>query len=119
MDIKREGDRLSATEKILSRIGRESGTEDLAKELDKNKSTHQARILRRMRKGTCTVKTLAHDLDMGERTVEAILSFMVHDGYIEDVSCSNTCRLCPMSCNQDASIKMYTLTSKSIEYLEQ
>ena len=91
----------------------------LREEPDTKKSTLQARILTRMKKGTCTVKTLAHDLGMGERTVEAILSFMVHDGYIEDVSCNNTCRLCPMRCNQDTPIKMYTLTSKSIEYLEQ
>lgn len=119
METKRKGERLSVAKKIVSRTGKISNTNDLAEGSDMNKSTLQSRILKRMKKGTCTIKTLAHNMGMGERTVEAVLAFMVHDGYIEEVSCNNNCKLCPMSCNQDTLVKMYALTSKSIKYLEQ
>ena len=95
---------------------KENTAKDADEGLNMNKSFLQAKLLMRIKKGTCSIKTLVSDLNKNESIVEAVLAYMMHDGYIEEVSGNNTCKMC-MGC-RNTSLKMYTLTPKSIQYLK-
>ncbi len=96
---------------------KENTAKDADEGLNMNKSFLQAKLLMRIKKGTCSIKTLASDLNKNESIVEAVLAYMMHDGYIDEIRCNNGCRMCPVGCNT-SSVKMYTLTPKSIQYLK-
>jgi predicted transcriptional regulator len=100
----------------MLRTGKEKTIKDMDEVLNINKSTLQAKILMRIKKGTCSIKALASGLNKNESIVEAVLAYMVHDGYIEEVSGNNTCKIC-MGC-RNTSVKMYTLTSKGLQYIK-
>ena len=88
---------MTATEKILLRIGGRGGG---------------------------TIDNLAKELDMRKSTVQAMIEFMVHAGYLKEFSCGDGCAGCFMykKCNISASegvkMRMYVLTEKGMECIK-
>jgi len=81
-----------------------------------NKSLLQTKLLMGIKNGKNTLESLASDLDKSKGIVDAFLAYMIHDGYIEEVSCDSKCRLC-IGCT-GSSAKMYALTSKGLQYIK-
>ena len=75
-------------------------------------------ILSRIRGGK-TIKDLADELGTNRSTLQAMVDFMVEEGYLEKVDIS-TCSTCPLSskCSveDNSTTKMYALTLKGINF---
>jgi hypothetical protein len=65
-------------------------------------------------RGVNTIDSLAEELDMRKSTVQAMVDFMLHAGYIEETTCGNLCSACPMNCGSPppSGMKMYVVTEK-------
>jgi hypothetical protein len=66
-----------------------------------------------------TIDSLAKELNMRKSTVQAMVDFMLHAGYIEELTCGNRCSACPMNCGTQlpSGMKMYVLTEKGMSIL--
>ncbi len=100
----------------MLRNRKENTVDNFDEVLNMNKSVLQTKLLMGIKKGTCSIRTLASDLNKNESVVKAVLAYMRHDGYIEEVSGNSKCRLC-MGC-MGSSAKMYTLTPKGLQSLK-
>lgn len=68
---------------------------------------------------TVDTNALSKKLDMGTSTLKAMIDFMVHQGYLEEIDCGRGCNACPVKCNVLSSkIKIYKLTKKGMKYIE-
>jgi len=68
---------------------------------------------------TVNTDALSKKLDMGTSTLKAVIDFMVHQGYLEEIDCGRDCNACPVKCNVLSSeVKMYKLTEKGMKYTE-
>jgi hypothetical protein len=65
-------------------------------------------------KGVKTIDSLAEELNMGKSTVQAMVDFMLHTGYIEEITCGNRCSSCSMDCGiqPPSGMKLYVVTEK-------
>ena len=65
-------------------------------------------------KGVNTIDGLAKDLNMRKFTVQAMVDFMVHAGYIEEITCRSRCSSCLMNCGTPppSGMKIYVVTEK-------
>jgi hypothetical protein len=82
--------------------------------------TAMKEVLLRIRNGN-TIDNLAEELDMNKSTLLAMIDFMADEGYLEKIpqyGCS-TCPLskCPAKCY--GSTKMYALTSKGEKFISE
>ena len=68
-----------------------------------------------------SVDALAEELNMRKPTVRAILDFMIHAGYIDEITCRNICSVCPMNCDTQVprGVKMYVVTDKGVSVLNE
>ncbi|MFP4005665.1 MAG: hypothetical protein ACLFUR_02980 [Candidatus Hadarchaeia archaeon] len=82
------------------------------------------KVLRSVEKDSSNTDLLARGLDIGRRTVDAILEKAVKEGYAEEINGNTSCNECPLSniCRKTSSecngLKMYILTSKGREYIK-
>jgi hypothetical protein len=76
-----------------------------------------AKILVRINKGTCTKDALSQELGIRKRIIEEALSFMHHEGFLEEITCNSRCGDCPMNC-VTTNVKMYTITQKGINHIK-
>ena len=76
-------------------------------------------ILSRIREGK-TIYAIGRELDMRETTIRAIVDSLVHDGYLEKMSCGGGCRMCPASCSLPSSSEMrvYIITRKGMKHVK-
>ena len=76
-------------------------------------------ILSRIREGN-TIDALGRELDMRETTIRAIVDSLVHNGYLEEMSCGGGCRMCPAICSLPSSseTRMYAITRKGMEHIK-
>jgi hypothetical protein len=77
-----------------------------------------AKILARINKGACTQDILAEEFGLRKNTVAALLEFMVHEGYLEEIVCETECRACPLKCDVPMPTKMHTVTLKGRRYIK-
>lgn len=83
------------------------------------------RVLRKMKEGG-TIDTLAKALDMRKSTVQAMIEFMIRDGYLKEIEigCGNSseCGGCPLKCEaspvEGMKMKMYVVTEKGMERIK-
>lgn len=74
-------------------------------------------IIGKIRNGT-TLSSIARDLHIGKRTLDAIIAYMEHNGYIEEIACRSRCGICNRRCSAEAPFKMYGLTLRGVERLD-
>ncbi len=66
-----------------------------------------------------TVNTLAREMDVNTSTLLALIDFLVHEGYLEQVSMNN-CTCCGSNCHDGSckpETKIYAITSKGVRYI--
>ena len=79
-------------------------------------------VLRKMRKGSTDVDSIARDLDIGHGTLDAILEMGIREGYLEKTSATPSCEGCFLrgKCGMDPhgreKTEMYVLTPKGEKY---
>ena len=80
--------------------------------------TAMKHFLSEIRNGN-TVNTLAREMDVNTSTLLALIDFLVHEGYLEQVS-MNSCTSCGSNCHDRSckpGTKIYALTSKGVQYI--
>ena len=67
-----------------------------------------------------TIDAIGKELDMRETTIRAIVDSLVHNGYLEEMSCGGGCSMCPASCSLPSSsgIRAYIITRKGMKYVK-
>ena len=75
------------------------------------------KIIRKISNGA-TLHSIARDLDIGKRTLDAVIAYMEHNGYIEEIPCRSRCGICNRGCLPKAPVKMYGLTLRGVERLD-
>jgi len=63
-------------------------------------------------------QTICKELNMGERTVHAMIDSMICDGYLEELRCHG-CSMCSKGCGgtHEGEARMYVLTSKGLGFI--
>ena len=80
--------------------------------------TAMKHVLSRIRNGN-TVSTLAREMDVNTSTLLALIDFLVHEGYLEQVSMNN-CTGCGSNCHDGSckpETKIYAITPKGVQYI--
>lgn len=75
-------------------------------------------VLSEIRNGN-TVNTLAREMGVNTSTLLALVDFLVHEEYLEQVSMNN-CTGCGSNCHDGSckpETKIYALTSKGLQYI--
>jgi len=81
------------------------------------------KVLKLLEKGGNT-ETLVRKLDLSRKTLDAILETAINKGYLKKTEICNDCSSCPLgeNCNREnpkeEAVKMYALTPKGREYIE-
>ncbi|MEA3293922.1 MAG: hypothetical protein U9P81_02950 [Euryarchaeota archaeon] len=75
-------------------------------------------VLSEIRNGN-TVNTLAREMDVNTSTLLALIEFLVHEEYLEQVN-MNSCTGCGSNCHDGSckpETKIYAITSKGVRYI--
>ncbi len=94
----------------------------LGKEEDEMASIKE--VLSRVRQGE-TVEAISRELDVREATLRAMIDFMAGKGYVEELEGGGGCagcqlnRKCSVSAPGERKVRMYALTKKAIEHIEE
>lgn len=73
-------------------------------------------VLLRASKGK-TVDAVSRELSIRKSTLQAMLEFILKEGYLEEINNGGNCAACPMKCRTSMNVKIYRLTNKGKEYI--
>lgn len=67
-----------------------------------------------------TIDIISKELGMRKSTIRAMVDWMVHQGYLDEIRCGTGCSICSMNCSSlpSSKVKMYTVTGKGMECIK-